>query len=132
VGKFPRGGHRLGGANSPTLATDCGGQRQLWGIVGRANRYPRRQIDRACAQALAEGVPSDRTVKALTERLVDEALARIDDPATEPAAPDRLTQCHRLIRPAETYADLFTRSAQQHTEAGTEPYPVTEEERSAP
>jgi len=108
------------------------GQRQLWGIVGLANRYPRRLIDRACAQALAEGVPSYRTVKALTERLVDEALARIDDPASDPAASERLTQSHRLIRPAEAYADLFTRSAQQHTEASTEPYPVTEEERSAP
>ena len=28
------------------------GQRKLWGIVGLADRYPRRLVDRACAQAI--------------------------------------------------------------------------------
>jgi transposase len=108
------------------------GQRQLWGIVGLANRYPRRLINRACAMALAEGAPSYRHVKALTERLVDAALARIDDPGTESVPPGGLTQSHRLIRPAAAYADLFARSARQHAEPPTEPYPVTAEEGSAP
>lgn len=92
------------------------GQRQLWGIVGLARRYPRRLVERACAAALAEGVHSYRHVKALTERLVEEALARIDAEA-EPA--DALTQSHRLIRAPAVYADLFARIADQCAEPST-------------
>ena len=97
------------------------GQRQLWGIVALADRYPRRLVDRACAMALAEGVHSYRHVKALTARLVDEALARIDEAGAD-SPPNPLIQTHRLIRPADDYADLFTLSARQHAE------PVTPEE----
>jgi len=32
------------------------GQRKLWGIVSLADRYPRRLVDRACAQALNDGI----------------------------------------------------------------------------
>jgi transposase len=96
------------------------GQRQLWGIVGLARRYPRRLVDRACAAALTEGVHSYRHVKQLTERLVDEALARID---AEPDPADALIQSHRLIRPPDVYADLFTRIAEHNAQ----PTPLIEE-----
>jgi hypothetical protein len=95
------------------------GQRKLWGIVGLADRYPRRLVDTACAQALADGVHSYRHVKALTEKLVAEALAAIDQaPAAAANGPQGassdLTQAHPLIRPAEEYGELFSRCASQH------------------
>ena len=31
-------------------------QRQLWGIVGLGGRYPKRLLDQACAQAMADGL----------------------------------------------------------------------------
>jgi hypothetical protein len=31
-------------------------QRQLWGIVGLGRRYPKRLLDQACAQAMADGL----------------------------------------------------------------------------
>ena len=95
------------------------GQRKLWGIVGLAQRYPRRLVDAACAQALADGVHSYRHVKALTEKLVAQALAAIDNTPAQPAngpqgAAPTLTQDHPLIRPADEYGELFSRCAQQH------------------
>ena len=89
------------------------GQRKLWGIVSLARRYPRRLINLACAAALEQGIPSYAQIKAHTERLVDEALACMEQ-APDPAAPPRLTQTHRLIGQADAYADLFTLSAQHH------------------
>ena len=93
------------------------GQRKLWGIVSLADRYPRRLIERACAQAIADGVHSYRHVKALTEKFVADALAVID------AAPRQgelaLTQEHPLIRPADIYAELFSRCAAQPSRPST-------------
>jgi transposase len=93
------------------------GQRKLWGIVSLADRYPRRLIERACAQAIADGVHSYRHVKALTEKFVADALAVID------AAPRQgelaLTQEHPLIRPADIYAELFSRCAAQSSRPST-------------
>ena len=87
------------------------GQRKLWGIVSLANRYPRRLVDRACAQAIADGVHSYRHVKELTEKFVADALAAIDT-ADEPRQGElALTQEHPLIRPADIYAELFARCA---------------------
>jgi len=96
------------------------GQRKLWGIVGLADRYPRRLVDAACARAIAEGVHSYRHVKALTEQLVAQALATLD---AEPAraaeragsADQDLTQAHPLIRPADEYGELFARCALQQS-----------------
>lgn len=85
------------------------GQRRLWGIVGLAKRYPRRLIDRACAMALHEGIGSYKQIKALAERLLNEALADIDAPLQGELA---LTQDDPLIRSGEHYADLFTLGAQ--------------------
>ena len=95
------------------------GQRKLWGIVGLAERYPRRLVDAACASAIADGVHSYGHVKSHVEKLVAEVLAAIDNAPATPAngpqsAAPRLTQAHPLIRPADEYGDLFSRCAAQH------------------
>lgn len=85
------------------------GQRKLWGIVGLVKRYPRRLIERACAMAIHDGVRSYKQVKALTERLLAEALIELDTPAQGELT---LTQNDPLIRAGEDYADLFNLGAQ--------------------
>lgn len=84
------------------------GQRRLWGIVGLAKNYPRRLIDQACEMALHEGVASYMQIKALTERLFNDAVAGIDAPIQGELA---LTQNDPLIRSGDDYADLFTLGA---------------------
>jgi transposase len=91
------------------------GQRKLWGIVGLAERYPRRLVDTACARAIADGIHSYRHVKVLTEKLVADALAVIDNAAVPAQGELALTQEHPLIRPPDIYADLFARCAAQPT-----------------
>jgi hypothetical protein len=86
------------------------GQKKLWGIVGLAKHYPRRLVDSACARAIAEGVHSYKHVKAITERLVADALAAID---TSPQQELPLTQSHALIRSSDEYGDLFAHCAAQ-------------------
>jgi len=91
------------------------GQRKLWGIVALAERYPRRLVDRACAQALADGIHSYQHVKRLTQKLVADALAAIDAATEEQPQQGELalTQEHPLIRPVQIYAELFARCAAQ-------------------
>ena len=84
------------------------GQRKLWGIVGLARRYPRRLIETACEIVMREGAPGYKQVKALTERLLEEALAELDVPIQGELP---LTQEHHLIRDGDDYADLFTLGA---------------------
>ncbi len=92
------------------------GQRKLWGIVNLARRYPHHFIDAACAAAMEQGVHSYRHVKALTERLVADALATLQAASpTESASP--LTQQHTLIRSADEYGDLFSHAATQSNES---------------
>jgi transposase len=98
------------------------GQKKLWGIVGLAKRYPRRLIDSACQRAMDDGVHSYRHVKAITEKLVADALAAIDAP-TQQESP--LTQAHALIRSTDEYGDLFAHCAAQQT---LEPTGVTHHE----
>lgn len=86
------------------------GQRKLWGIVNLARRYPNHLVDAACAQAMEQGVHSYRHVKALTERLVTDALAALQAATPTPAA-STLTQQHALIRGADEYADLFAHAS---------------------
>lgn len=86
------------------------GQKKLWGIVGLAKHYPRRLVDSACARAIADGVHSYKHVKAITERLVADALAAID---TSPQQELPLTQSHALIRSSDEYGDLFAHCAAQ-------------------
>lgn len=88
------------------------GQRKLWGIVNLARRYPHRFIDAACAAAIEQGVHSYRHVKALTERLVADALAALEAATPTPSASaSTLTQQHALIRRADEYGDLFAHVA---------------------
>jgi len=54
------------------------------------------------------GVPSYKHVKALTERLLEQALAELDAPVQGELS---LTQEHHLIRDGDDYADLFTLGA---------------------
>lgn len=90
------------------------GQRKLWGIVALGARYPRLLVDRACAQALDEGIYSYSHAKRLTEKFVAQELEVLDARArTQGELP--LTQEHELIRPADVYADLFARCAAQPT-----------------
>jgi hypothetical protein len=89
------------------------GQRTLWGIVGLARRNPRRLVERACAQAIEDGVHSYGHIKLLTERLVADALALIDAPTPHDCDRAELTQSHALIRAGNDYAQLFTQAAQR-------------------
>lgn len=85
------------------------GHRRLRGVVGLARRYPRRLIEQACEQALRDGVQHYKSIQALTERLLQQALAALDAPIQHELD---LTQQHPLIRDGDEYADLFTLGAQ--------------------
>ena len=99
------------------------GQRKLWGIVNLAKRYPSHFIDAACAAAMEQGVHSYRHVKALTERLVADALAALQA-GTPTQSASTLTQQHALIRSADEYGDLFAHAAT--VTAGGTPSPTPE------
>ncbi|MBH9282525.1 IS21 family transposase [Pseudomonas aeruginosa] len=90
------------------------GQRKLHGIVNLSRRYPSRFVNAACAAAIEQGIHSYKHVKALTERLVAEALASIDaaGDGTDPGRAD-LAQEHVLIRDTEEYGSLFNLAATQ-------------------
>ena len=61
---------------------------------------------------MEQGVHSYRHVKALTERLVADALAALEaDTPTPSASPSMLTQQHALIRSADEYGCLFAHAA---------------------
>jgi hypothetical protein len=95
------------------------GQRKLWGVIALGARYPRLLVDRACAQALDEGIYSYSHAKRLTEMFVAQELEVLDARArTQGELP--LTQEHELIRPADVYADLFARCASQPTPTNPE------------
>ena len=83
--------------------------------MGLGRSYPRRLVNAACERALNDGIYSYKHFKALTERLVADALAAIDSapdaPLTQAEAP--LTQTHLLIRSPDEYADLFARCSNQ-------------------
>ena len=96
------------------------GQKKLWGIVGLARTYPRRLIDSACARAITDGVHSYRHVKALTEKLVADALAAIETSTSPVQAALALTQEHALIRSAQVYADLFAQCAATESPQSTD------------
>lgn len=96
------------------------GQRKLWGIVHLAKRYPAHFVDAACAQAMDQGVHSYRHVKALTERLVIDALASLEAATPTPSA-STLTQQHALIRSAEEYGDLFAHATTATQSVASQP-----------
>ncbi|ABO53210.1 Integrase, catalytic region (plasmid) [Burkholderia vietnamiensis G4] len=85
------------------------GQRAMWGIVGLSKKYPARLVEQACDHALRAHVYRYKQIRAIVERLFEQALERLDQ-ASQLALP--LTQEHPLIRPPAEYGELFTLGAQ--------------------
>ncbi len=99
------------------------GQRKLWGIVRLADRYPRRLVDRACAQAMARRHPQlQPRQEADREDRRRRAGGHRTRRRTTPAANSTLTQEHPLIRPADIYAELFARCAAAQPSTAPEPW----------
>lgn len=96
------------------------GQRSMWGILALAKRYPARIVEEACRVALAGNVRSSKQVRAIADRVFEQALARLDE---APQGELALTQSHPLIRPATEYTEFFTLGAR----SSAEPHPPTEE-----
>jgi hypothetical protein len=71
---------------------------------------------------MEHGVHSYRHVKAITERLVADALAALQPTTTSAQAQSNLTQQHELIRSAQEYGDLFAYAASiQDSTTGQQP-----------
>jgi transposase len=94
-------------------------QKSMWGIVGLSPRYPACILEQAAALALARQSHSYKTVRALSEQLLAQAVLDLD--ARQPQLP--LTQQHELIRPPAEYAEFFARISAANTSPaeGTEP-----------
>jgi hypothetical protein len=90
------------------------GHRAMWGIVGLAKKYPARLVEQACDHALRHHLYRYKQVRAIVERLFEQALERLDQ---APQLELPLTQDHPLIRPAAEYGELFTLSAQHGAES---------------
>lgn len=84
------------------------GQRSMWGILALADKYPARILEQACAAALAGNVRSSKQLRVIANRLLEQALARLQQ---APQSELPLTQEHALIRPASDYSEFFTHSA---------------------
>ena len=97
------------------------GQRKLHGIVNLSRRYPSRFVDAACAAAIEQGIHSYKHVKALTERLVAEALAALEaaDTAPDPGRSE-LAQANALIRDTREYGSLFTLATRTRANTNTQ------------
>jgi transposase len=59
------------------------GQRKLWGIVSLAERYPRRLVDRACAQAITDGIHSYPTLSTTTRLYRDQRRLPVGEPCPD-------------------------------------------------
>jgi hypothetical protein len=94
------------------------GHRGMWGIVALAKKYPAWLVEQACDHALRHHLYRYRQVRAVVERLFQQALERLDR-APQLALP--LTQEHALIRPGDEYGEFFNVGA-QHSAA---PHPTT-------
>ena len=97
------------------------GQRNMWGVLALAKKYPARIVEEACAIAFAGNVRSSKNVRLIADRAFEAALARLDPPAQ---AELPLTQDHPLIRTADDYAALFKLGA-NHSAEQTHPAPET-------
>jgi transposase len=97
------------------------GQRKLHGIVNLSRRYPSRFVDAACAAAIEQGIHSYKHVKALTERMVAEALAALEaaDTAPDPGRSE-LAQANALIRDTREYGSLFTLATRTRANTNTQ------------
>ncbi|MEX4005378.1 IS21 family transposase [Paraburkholderia sp. EG285A] len=85
------------------------GHRGMWGIVALAKKYPAWLVEQACDHALRHRLYRYRQVRAVVERLFEQALERLDR-APQLALP--LTQEHPLIRPGNEYGEFFNVGAQ--------------------
>lgn len=92
------------------------GHRGMWGIVALAKKYPAWLVEQACDHALRHHLYRYRQVRAVVERLFEQALERLDC-APQLALP--LTQEHPLIRQGDEYGEFFNVGA-QHS-AGSHP-----------
>ncbi|MDX6501778.1 MAG: hypothetical protein QOG23_5038 [Blastocatellia bacterium] len=90
------------------------GHRAMWGIVGLAKKYPARLVEQACDHALRHHVYRYKQVRAIVERLFEQALERLDQ---APQLELPLTQDHPLIRSTAEYGELFTLGAQHGAES---------------
>jgi transposase len=97
------------------------GQRSMWGILALADKYPVRILEQACAAALASNVRSSKPLRVIANRLLEQALVRLEH---SPQGELPLTQEHALIRPASDYSEFFTHSARASAD---EPQPPSEE-----
>jgi len=97
------------------------GQRSMWGILALADKYPARILEQACAAALAGNVRSSKQLRVIAHRLLEQALARLEQ---APQGELPLTQEHTLIRPATDYSEFFTHSARASAD---DPQPPSEE-----
>ena len=81
------------------------------GIVGLGRTYPHRLVNSACERAMTDGLYSYKHVKALTERLVAEALAAIGDRLNllglevdaQPSGPAALQRVDELMAAGKRY-----------------------------
>ena len=97
------------------------GQRSMWGVLALADKYPASIFEQACAVALASNVRSSKPLRVIANRLLEQALARLQQ---APQGELPLTQEHALIRPAIDYNEFFTHSARANAD---NPQPPSEE-----
>ena len=92
-------------------------QKSMWGIMGIAGKYPASIVEQACKSALELNIRASKQVRLIAEQLFEEAVARLNQSEVIQQAniPDRLTQQHPLIRPAQEYGDLFNQSARENS-----------------
>jgi transposase len=83
-------------------------QKSMWGIVALVPRFPVSIVEQAATFAIARQVRSSKAVRAIAEKLLSQAIARLE---AEPAAP--LTQQHELIREPTEYAQFFAQRAER-------------------
>nr|WP_245452520.1 IS21 family transposase [Bradyrhizobium forestalis] len=95
------------------------GQRAMWGIVGLAKKYPARLVEQACDHAVRNHIHRYKQVRAIVERLFEQALDRLDQ-APQLTLP--LTQDHPLIRPAAEYGELFRLGAENRAGNNSRPF----------
>jgi transposase len=81
------------------------GQKTMWAIVGLVPRLPARLVEQAVEIAIAREHHSAKAVRAIAERLLEAALAQLEEQPAAAAPP--LTQQHELIRTPTLYADFF-------------------------
>lgn len=103
-------------------------QKSMWGIVGLSPRYPACILEQAAAVAVARQSHAYKTVRALSEQLLAQAVIDLD--ARQPQLP--LTQQHELIRPPAEYAEFFARIAAANTSPAEDVAPMSMPSRRQP